>query len=146
MDMLLYNNKTDKRYINKTLKKIGDTLTGVYLKDETQVVNPQIILDHFPAGVNYCWLSEFDRYYYLTDVDFINGQYITKWHVDVLMSFKDDIKRNKSLIQRNTNYNDLYLQDNEFKIEQYTNDRYLKFNSTPFSISTNTFLMGVLGG
>lgn len=145
MEMYLYKNKSDKRYLNKSITQVG-TITNLYLKGDTEVVDPEIILDDFPNDVNYCWLSEFNRYYYLIDVTCTNGQFITKWHVDVLMTFKDDIKRNKALIQRNTNYNDLYLQDNEFKIEQYTNDRYLKFNSTPFNTSTNTFLMAVLGG
>jgi len=63
----------------------------------------------------------------------------------VLMSFKDDIMKNKALVQRNTNDYDLYMQDNEFKLEQLTNDRYLKFSTTPFSISRESFVMGVLG-
>lgn len=144
--MKLYINKTDKRYINKDIAQVGSTITSLYLKDDTNVTEPVITLDDFPQGVNYCYLDLFNRYYFLVNVEMQNGLFATTWHVDVLMSFKDDIKRNKALIQRNTNYNDLYLQDNEFKIEQYTNDRYLKFNSTPFDTSINTFLMGVLGG
>lgn len=145
MQMTLYKNKTDKRYINKNISQVGNVLSNVYLKDDTEILNPVIILDTFPLSANYCYLSEFDRFYYLTSVDFIDGMYHTKWHVDVLNSYKNDILANKALVQRNTNYNDLYLQDNEYKIEQFSNDRYLCFSETPFSINSKTFVLAVLG-
>lgn len=145
MHMRLFKNKSDLRYLDKSIEQVGNELTEVYLKDETNLLDPQIILDDFPQGVNYCYLVEFDRFYYLENVDFNEGQYFTNWHVDVLMSFKDDILKNKALVQRNTNNYDLYMQDNEFKLEQLTNDRYLKFSTTPFSRNRETFVMGVLG-
>ena len=145
MQMQYFKNKSDLRYINKTITPVGNPITQLYLKDKTELLNPVIILDDFPQDVNYCHLSEFDRFYYLTNVEFIEGQFYTSWHVDVLMSFKDDIMKNKALVQRNTNDYDLYMQDNEFKLEQLTNDRYLKFSTTPFSINRESFIMGVLG-
>lgn len=145
MQMQFLKNKSDLRYINKKITTVGNPITQLYLKDKTELINPVIILDDFPQDVNYCHLSEFDRFYYLTNVEFIDGQFYTSWHVDVLMSFKDDILKNKALVQRNTNDYDLYMQDNEFKLEQLTNDRYLKFSTTPFSISRESFVMGVLG-
>ena len=145
MQMTLYKNKSDKRYINKTITQVGNIITTLYLKDDTEVVNPIIILDDFPNGVNYCYLDSFDRFYYLTDVTMLNGQIQTTWKVDVLMSYKNDIKNNKALVKRNTNYNDLYLQDSEFMVEQYSNDRYLCFSESPFSISSKQFVMAVLG-
>lgn len=145
MHMRLFKNKSDLRYLDKSIEQVGNELTELYLKDETNLLDPEIILSNFPQGINYCYLVEFDRFYYLESVDFNEGQYYTKWHVDVLMSFKDDIMKNKALVQRNTNNYDLYMQDNEFKLEQLTNDRYLKFSTTPFSTSRETFVMGVLG-
>ena len=145
MQMQYFKNKSDLRYINKTITPVGNPITQLYLKDKSELINPVIILDDFPQDVNYCHLSEFDRFYYLTNVEFIEGQFYTSWHVDVLMSFKDDIMKNKALVQRNTNDYDLYMQDNEFKLEQLTNDRYLKFSSTPFAINRESFVMGVLG-
>ena len=148
MQMQYYKNGSDLRYIDKTLTPVGNPITDLYLKDKTELINPVIILDDFPQDVNYCHLSEFDRFYYLTNVEFIDGQFYTNWHVDVLMSFNADIKKQNVIIERcSVNY-DNYLQDNEAKIEQYTNDRYLKFSggNNPFSYDVTTFSLSVLGG
>lgn len=145
MQMILYNNQTDKRYLQKTIQPL-ETLQNVYLKDTTQVVDPEIELNTLPPTCNYCYLAGFNRYYYLTGVTHENGLFKTKWHVDVLMSFKEDILKSKVIIERSTNHYDMYLQDNELKIDQYTIDQYAKFSTTPFSSQNTSFVLGVLGG
>lgn len=148
MIMKLYKNQSDKRYLHKSIGQVVTTISALYIKDPTDVVNPEVILDDFPTGINYAKIEEFDRYYYLTNVEFLNGQFSTKWHVDVLMSFEDDIKKKKALIKRtrDTNYIDYYLRDDEFQAEQYTCDRYLQFTGgNAFDKNVSNYILAVMG-
>lgn len=148
MQMTLYKNTSDNRYLTKSISQVGNIISTLYLKDDTAVVNPIIILDDFPNGVNYCYLDTFDRYYYLTDVTMLNGQIQTTWHVDVLMSFKDDIKTQKVLVKRTrkVDYIDYYLRDDEFLAEEYTCDRYIPFTGgNAFQKDVSNYILAVMG-
>lgn len=146
MEMWLYQNKSDERYLTKNITEIPNTRQlNVYLKDRTNIIDPVIIMDDFPKQCNYVWLSEFDRYYYVRAVDFVEGQMHIQLHVDVLMSFKDEILAKEIYSERSkTHYND-YIEDDKMILNQYTNDRYLTFSSSPFNINQATFILTLLG-
>lgn len=146
MQMWLYQNKSDERYLTKDITEIPNTRqNNVYLKDRTNLIDPIIIMDDFPKQCNYVWLSEFDRYYYVRAVDFVDGQMHVQLHVDVLMSFKDEILAKEVYSERSkVHYND-YIEDDKMVLNQYTNDRYEKFSSSPFDINQATFILTLLG-
>ena len=59
--MTLYNNSSPVNAMNKSLSTI-DTLTGS-LREESEVLNPTILIERQSmTGVNYAYVSEFDRY------------------------------------------------------------------------------------
>ena len=96
-----YWNKTDKRYLNKSITQQGNDLTGVHFIDETELINPVIKLSSFDESkVNYMYVPDLDRYYYLTNVKFSQGFYLVSWHVDVLMSFKSSILSQEVILKR----------------------------------------------
>lgn len=146
MQMWLYQNKSDERYLTKNITEIPNTRqNNVYLKDRTNLIDPVIIMDDFPKQCNYVWLSEFDRYYYVREVDFVDGQMHVSLHVDVLMSFKDEILAKEVYSERSkVHFND-YIEDDKMVLNQYTNDRYLTFSSSPFDINQATFILTLLG-
>ena len=146
MQMWLYQNKSDERYLTKNITEIPNTRqNNVYLKDRTNLIDPVIIMDDFPKQCNYVWLSEFDRYYYVRAVDFVEGQMHVQLHVDVLMSFKDEILAKEVYSERSkVHFND-YIEDDKMVLNQYTNDRYLTFSSSPFDINQATFILTLLG-
>ena len=144
MDVWLYYNKSDERYLNKNLQQIS-LVHNVYFKDENNVIDPILIFDDIPPSVNYCFISELDRYYYLRDVKFIEGQFITEWHVDVLMTYKDEIKKQVVVADRCSDQWKQYIDDNILKIEQYKGEYIRNFDNQPFSLETVSFVLGVLG-
>ena len=91
MDIVLYVNSSEKQAINKTISS-GDTLTGA-LRDESSVINPSFLIQHTnPSGYNYCYISEFGRYYFITDIVSVRTNlWRINCTVDVLMSFKAQI-------------------------------------------------------
>lgn len=91
MDIVLYVNSSEKQAINKTISS-GETLTGA-LRDESSVINPSFLIQHAnPTGYNYCYISEFGRYYFITDIVSVRTNlWRINCTVDVLMSFKTQI-------------------------------------------------------
>ena len=91
MDIILHVNSSERQAINKSLDS-GTTLTGS-LRNESSVINPSFIIEHEnPSGFNYCYIADFGRYYFITNITSIRaGIWKIDCSVDVLMSFKTDI-------------------------------------------------------
>lgn len=100
-----YNSKIKKNEINKTLgTPIVKTCS---VKDGITLEDPVIYMayDTSLLGLNYAYIPDFGRYYFVTGRE-IDGKtiYITL-HVDVLMSFKNDILTSKGTATRSNFYN-----------------------------------------
>ena len=101
MDIILYVNNSEKNKIGKTLTN-DFSLSGT-LRDATNIINPVILIEISEIGdYNYCYINNFNRYYFITDITVIRtGLFAISLMVDVLESFKSDIK-NLSVILLNT--------------------------------------------
>ena len=101
MNIILYVNNSEKNKIGKNLTN-DFSLSGT-LRDATDIINPVILVElNEIANYNYCYISNFKRYYFITDITVIRtGLYAISLSVDVLESFKSEIK-NLSVILLNT--------------------------------------------
>ena len=101
MNITLYINNSEKNKIGKNLTN-DFSLSGT-LRDTTNIINPVILIELNEIGnYNYCYIDEFNRYYFITDITVIRtGLFAISLIVDVLESFKSDIK-NLSVILLNT--------------------------------------------
>ena len=101
MNIILYVNNSEKNKIGKTLTN-DFSLSGT-LRDATNIINPVILIEISEIGdYNYCYINNFNRYYFITDITVIRtGLFAISLMVDVLESFKSDIK-NLSVILLNT--------------------------------------------
>lgn len=101
MNITLYINKSEKNKIGKNLSN-DFSLSGT-LRDATNIINPVILIELNEIGnYNYCYISDFNRYYFITDITVIRtGLFAISLMVDVLESFKTSIK-NLSVILLNT--------------------------------------------
>lgn len=101
MDITLYVNSSEKNKIGKNLTN-DFSLSGT-LRDVTNIINPVILIELNEIGnYNYCYIPNFNRYYFITDITVIRtGLFAVSLTVDVLESFKTDIK-NLSVILLNT--------------------------------------------
>lgn len=100
MEISFYNNVSEKEKIGKTLKN-KTTLTG-FLKQVTSVINPVITVEmKNPSQYNYVHIPQFHRYYFISDmVNIKNNLWEIHMNVDVLESFKTQIKANKAIIEK----------------------------------------------
>lgn len=101
MNITLYVNNSEKNKIGKNLT--NDFYLSGTLRDSTNIINPVILIELDEIGnYNYCYIPNFNRYYFITDITVIRtGLFAVSLIVDVLESFKIDIK-NLSVILLNT--------------------------------------------
>ena len=74
------------------------------LRNQTSVLNPTIRIESADniSGYNYCYISEFGRYYYITDIVSVRTNcWVISLRCDVLMSYKNEIQ-SMSVILNNT--------------------------------------------
>ena len=92
MELKIYNNNSNTNVLNKNITLVS-TL-DFSLKIDNSILQPVLILKNYSNG-NYCYIEEFKRYYYITDIKLLTGGlYQLQLEVDVLMTYKDVIMNN----------------------------------------------------
>lgn len=91
MEVILYNNASDDRVINKVL--IGGLILDGVFRDSVDVMNPVIRIESDAVvNYNYARIPSLNRYYAITGKEiFRDGVWDVSMTVDVLMSFRGDI-------------------------------------------------------
>lgn len=87
--------KTDSEN-NRVVKTLTDEkqLSGE-LRNQTSILNPSIRIESADniSTYNYAYISEFGRYYYITDIVSVRTNcWVVSLRCDVLMSYKDEIQ------------------------------------------------------
>lgn len=121
MSIFLYQNESAQNVVNKTLTNALE-LKGT-LRESCDILTPSIMIenkDNTIFNYNYVYIPDFKRYYYINDFkNIINGLYQVNLKVDVLMSFKNDIKNLECVVVRQAN--------KEFGKETYTPDEMIPY-------------------
>lgn len=145
MDIKFYQNVSDKRVINKTLN-IEYALTGCELIEPSSAIDPEFIITRTPGlyQYNYVYIPYFSRYYYITDMIDVDGQQMKiKCHVDVLMSFKNQILNCDVNSRQNENNYDMYLPDDRPIESRYI--RYSKNFPVSFNDMSSSYILITVG-
>ena len=117
MTIKLYNNLSDKIVVDKNITQKGSDVTGT-LREDCSIIDPVIKMSAIGNNLltsNYAYITEFGRYYYITNIVCVGDLFEVHMHVDVLMSFRGDIRTNNAVISRQERNYNLYLQDGVFK-------------------------------
>lgn len=138
----------NKSALNKVSKSISDILevSGV-LKENTSILNPIITIRADLAdltGVNYMYISAFGhRSYFVTDIRSIAGGLVEiSGKVDVLFTYKSDIRECYAIVSNQQNVYNLYLNDGSFRVRADS-----KVITTPFPSGFNgsSYVLAVAG-
>lgn len=114
----LYFNNSDNNVLNKHLTTIT-TIDNIAYKNNVSVMNPEIVIysEYDLTECNYCYIDTFQRYYYVTNKICTKPNYYTLvLRVDVLMSYKDDIKKCDGILTEteDSNFYNMYLNNGSF--------------------------------
>ena len=142
MTLKLYKNKSDKNVVNKTITQSGSDISGT-LREDCSIINPVISIQGLSdLKVNYAYITEFGRYYYINNIVCKGKLFELQMHVDVLMSFGTEILDNTAVISRQQSMYNLYLQDGVFKT--YADNHY-QIKQFPSGFNTQQFIFSVAG-
>ena len=149
MTVTFYSVSDDARVLNKTLGTSIKSLSTVEIWGECSIMDPvlRVVYDSSLLGANYCYISDWDRYYYIEGYDLSKGRemYI-RMHEDVLMSNATAIGELNCTIVRTAKNGiaNLYLDDGKFKVLNFPRIQIKKFpNSLNKSFS---YVLTLAGG
>lgn len=138
----LYKNYSDKNVVDKSITQIGTSISGT-LREDCSVINPVISIEGLSdLGVNYAYITEFGRYYYINNIVCKGNLYELHMHVDVLKTYAAGIRQNNAVISRQQNNYNLYLQDGVFKTLAYP---HIQIKQFPSGFTDYNFIFSVAG-
>lgn len=122
MTIKLYHNDSDKRTVSKSLSN-ESALIDATIIDDTSILAPRLkVRDNgiIMVQYNYCYIADFKRYYYITDITVSNGYILIDCKVDVLMSYANEIKACRGIIARQEQKCNYYLDDPYYQSYEYS--------------------------
>lgn len=145
MDITLQINNSEKNRLDKNITDII-TLSGT-LRDQTSIINPVIVIEGDLSSFvncNYMTISAFNRSYFINNITSINNNlFEISAHVDVLSTYKTQIRENSAIIARQEKKWNLYLNDGVFKTYQ---NPYIVTKAFPSGFTEQHFIFSVAGG
>ena len=144
MTITLYKTSDENRRVVKTLTD-SISMTG-NIVEETNVISPSILISNIEniASYNYCFITEFSRYYYIKEIISVrNGIWRLNLRVDVLMTYSDGIKNLNAIVMRQQNQVNLLLDDGYIPIQANQENSMISF---PNSFTKNlNYILAVSG-
>lgn len=145
-DIDIQRNNSEREALDKDVDTIT-TISGV-LKSDTSIIDPVIVTEVDLVDIrkaNYMYISRFARRYFITGITSVkNGLVEISGHVDVLSTYKEQIRDNTAIIKRQEKkaFYNLYLNDGVFKV--YQNSTVLA-RAFPSGFTTQELVLAVAG-
>ena len=113
-NLKIYVNKSDHNIINKNIELISEL--NCTFKNDIDILKPRLIIKNYVSG-NYCFISDFNRFYYITDIILLKGDvYQLNCTVDVLKTYANELENSDYYsddgiliaIENEINFSDVY--------------------------------------
>lgn len=129
MDITLYQNISENNRVGKILIN-AQTFTG-NLRQSTSIINPVIMLNaDNPTVYNYAYISTFNRYYFINKIEaYRTGLFILTMSVDVLETYKTEIKGMLAIIDKNETVGNNYFNDGSFVLDSRAYNQIINFSN-----------------
>lgn len=146
-NIVVQTNSSEKNRLDKSITDLA-TLTGT-LRTDTSIIDPVFRIEGNLASyitANYCTVEAFGRSYFINNIRSIrNGLFEISCHVDVLTSFKTQIRANKAILQKSENNWNLYLNDGSLQTEHRPEIITSKFSNGDALSGTWSYVLIVAG-
>lgn len=146
--VIFYNNRSDRRVLNKNISQVAD-VSNCELKEDCQILYPSLILARSScagyASCNYMYIPTFKRYYHVKFTALAGDMLqVDTIEPDPLMSFANGIRSLYCTIIRQENiYNKFYI-DNELPVRQTKKVQWVKVGK--YNAGTGIYLTVDGGG
>ena len=146
MTITFYNNESDAIVVSKKITQIS-SINNAKIINETDIVNPSIIVsrkfyDSLILKANYLYIDKLERYYYINNISFAESMIVIDCTVDVLMSYKKQIRNLTCTVTRNENLKNGYLNDDNYNIQAY---KQVVCKMFPYGINNDSIILMTAG-
>lgn len=143
MNAKFYENKSDERYMNKNISLKYDNITLEILAPSS-LEEPTFKISSGLVGqnVNYLYVADLERYYFIRSWNFENGFISIICEEDYICSHKKAIYNQNVIVSRNENIYDRYIEDERIKVKNFDCTRTLQF---PYGFTSSNIILGVVG-
>lgn len=145
MTITTYINNSENNRLIKDLTQIKQYV-GCSAILPMSIINPTIdIVDStFNVNCNYIYITDLNRYYFVNNITALNnGRWQLNCHIDVLMSYADEIKQQQATFRRQKYLYNMYITDPEFHVESKTNTVTRYLDGAGFELNTNNIILTV---
>ena len=143
-NITLQVNNSEKERLDKSITDIA-TISGT-LREKTSLIDPVIVIEGDLSNYvncNYMTIQAFNRSYFINNITSVsNNLFEISAHVDVLTTYKDQIRTNDAIIARQEKKWNLYLNDGVFKTYQ---NPYIVTKAFPSGFTSQHFVFSVAG-
>ena len=147
-----YHTADDSRKINKTLTNEIDYVCQ--LIDSADMIRPRLRVkctsETFNA--NYCYISFFDRWYFITGQTVENANtIIIQCDLDVLYTYRTALSNMNVLVTRNESIGSTYINDAKLPLKPAKEMKIIEFSGGEFNMNiadenSYNFVLNVAGG
>ena len=140
MTITLYTCTADRRKLDKTAAlAVVSTMTGTATSAFNVLAPTLIISGDIPDNANYAYIEELSRYYYITNkTKAIGDKTVVNFAVDVLHTYKEDIKKIKVVASRSSSKYYRYIADSFQQMSNKPQIVYKNFSGSPFKSDSIT--------
>lgn len=139
------------KQLNSTKQPGGGTSYDCILKDDCSMIHPRISLggNFNPEGMMYCRIPAFNRYYFVSDWQWIGGAWVASLSVDAMATYKTQIGETSAYITRaNTADYNQKISDGMYPATTETSV-VSAFGTTQYwesTVAAGTYIVGVISG
>lgn len=144
MKIKLYNTISDTRKLEKILTNEKE-IRGVFKNAEMEQ-NPRLFIAGLdPTGYNYVFIESLEKYYFIVQKEYTNNnRFVLYLKIDLLMTYKDQIKLIKATKVKGATGNN-YLIGNNFPVEVKEEVLKIPFPNNPFKKNGSKLLTTISG-
>ena len=144
MDIKLYHCSSDPRVVTKDISDMV-SYNSATARDAFDVMGGSIIIATSSdlSDYNYAYITDVGRYYYITDITVLrDGVWQLTLAVDVLMTYNAAIRALHGTVDRQTNVNNGYISDPEYKALTFSK---IVTKSFPAAMDDDSIILMTIG-
>ena len=125
----------------------GGTNYSCVMLDETSLMNPtfKLSIGSNPIGKNYCYVSDFNRYYFIVNIRTFQNFWYIDCSCDVLASFKTEIGFQTHYVLRAASDYDEYISDAMYPAKAKMSGDHTESGSVMAWGTQHSYIVGITG-
>ena len=140
---------TFSKRVNSTKRPVNPAVSvSCVLKDNSGVLNPvlEVSINTNPQGLNYAYIPQFDRYYWVNEWTWIIGRWEVSLSVDALATYQTQIGNSEHYVLRSSYRYNKNIIDDLYPALSWQPNYYYDTNTFNFhhDFSFGTYILGVV--